>query len=119
MDFMFWLQLIATLGITLTGVWFGKRLDRKEKMREKREQQREAETRLFRDRVEATGLGLQSLLRNSIIGLHRECIRNGRKKTYYDIQNMERMYEAYHALGGNGMVTEIYEDFKKFELAED
>jgi len=26
------------------------------------------------------------------------------------------MYEAYHKLGGNGMVTHMYDDIKKLEI---
>lgn len=100
--------------------WYGYRLKLREDRRQEREREREEsvqqEANELRAKTDAVSLGLQSLLRNSIIKLHDTCLKDGRQKTYYDAQNMEYMYMAYHGLGGNGMVTEIYNDFRNFKL---
>ena len=36
-----------------------------------------------------------------------------------ELKNMETLYLAYHALGGNGTGTELYERVKKLRLKED
>lgn len=87
----------------------------KRKMSQRAEEQ-EANARKVQQQAAAMELGLQSLLRVSIMQLHDKCRRDGRKRTYNEAHAMERMYEAYHGLGGNGMATEIFEDFKTFEL---
>ena len=111
MDCAFWLQVLLTaIPIALTA--FVEHMRRKY---EKREQERQKAAEKLEKQANATALGLQSLLRNSIIQLHDKCLRDGRKKTYYDTQNMDFLYQAYHGLGGNGMVTDVYNDFKTFE----
>ena len=45
--------------------------------------------------------GMQSLLRNNIIDAHDKYT----KKKY-----CPKTYEAYHALGGNGVITKLYND---------
>ena len=100
--------------------WYGYRLKLREDKRQEQEREKEEaakrEANELRAKTDAVSLGLQSLLRNSIIKLHDNCLKDGRQKTYYDAQNMEYMYIAYHGLGGNGMVTEIYDDFRNFKL---
>lgn len=36
-----------------------------------------------------------------------------------EMKNMEYLYNGYHALGGNGTGTELYERIKKLPLKED
>lgn len=36
-----------------------------------------------------------------------------------DLETMTKLYEAYHALGGNGAVTAIYENIKKLPIKGD
>lgn len=53
--------------------------------------------------------GMQSLLRNNIIDAHDKYT----KKKYcpiYAKESLTKTYEAYHALGGNGVVTKLYND---------
>jgi hypothetical protein len=39
--------------------------------------------------------------------------------TESELKNMEHLYKAYHALGGNGTGTELYDRVKKLPLKED
>ena len=59
------------------------------------------------DRMKDIEGGLQSLLRAGIIRLHEKYM----DKEYcpvYAREALTRVYESYHALGGNGTMTELY-----------
>lgn len=59
------------------------------------------------DRTQQIESGLQSLLRAEIIRSHEKYI----DKEYcpvYAREALTRIYESYHALGGNGTMTELY-----------
>lgn len=51
--------------------------------------------------------GTQALLRNELLTLSRIYIKNG-YVSYIDKSNFENMYTAYHNLGTNGAMTDIY-----------
>lgn len=59
------------------------------------------------DRTKQIENGLQSLLRAEIIRSHEKYM----DKKYcpvYAREALNRVYESYHALGGNGTMTELY-----------
>lgn len=61
---------------------------------------------------EAIKLGIQALLRDRII----ESYNNYMDKGFFPIyarENVEALYVQYHALGGNGTVTELMEKLKE------
>ena len=67
---------------------------------------------------EANNRGTQALLRDRLLqGYHfyksRGCV------TYGEDANYENMYEAYHALGKNGIMDGIHEDFKTIPVKAD
>ena len=37
----------------------------------------------------------------------------------YAYENFCEMYEAYHRLGGNGMITHMYEEVKELEIRKE
>lgn len=53
--------------------------------------------------------GMQSLLRNDIIERHDKYMEKGYCPIYVK-EAITKSYEAYHALGGNGVVTKLYND---------
>lgn len=63
-----------------------------------------------RDRS-ANSKGTMLLLRVQLIDYHDKYMKKGEIPTYA-YQNFCEMYEAYHALGGNGMVTKMFENIK-------
>lgn len=63
----------------------------------------------------ANSKGTMLLLRVQLIEYHKEYMDKGEIPTYA-YQNFCEMYEAYHALGGNGMVTKMYEDIKELHF---
>lgn len=63
-------------------------------------------------RQDAVGLGVQALLRDRIIQAYNHYM----EKQYcpiYGLENVEKLYEQYHALGGNGAVTKLLKDIRE------
>ena len=64
-------------------------------------------------RGDAVAQGVQALLRNEIIRTHNQCLEKGCICPIYQRESVQRMYEAYHALGGNGTITELVDKLQK------
>ena len=64
---------------------------------------------------DANSRGTMLLLRVQLIEYHAQYTKLGEIPTYA-YQNFIDMYEAYHALGGNGMVTKMYEEIHELHL---
>lgn len=67
-----------------------------------------------RDR-DANSKGAMLLLRVQLIEYHEEWMERG-YVTKHGIQNFIEMYEAYHSLGGNGMVTHLLEEVNELPI---
>lgn len=63
----------------------------------------------------ANSKGTMLLLRVQLINYHSEYMKKQEIPTYA-YQNFCEMYDAYHALGGNGLVTKMYEDIKELHF---
>ena len=64
---------------------------------------------------DANGKGTMLLLRVQLIEYHDKYMKLGEIPSYaYD--NFVEMYEAYHALGGNGMITKMYHEIPSLHL---
>lgn len=63
----------------------------------------------------ANSKGTMLLLRVQLIEYHDKYMALGEIPSYaYD--NFIEMYKAYHELGGNGMVTKMYEEIRELHL---
>ena len=62
--------------------------------------------------------GVRALLRDRIIQAHNHYAEKGYIPVY-GMENVLAMYNAYHALGGNGTGTELYERVKKLPIKEE
>ncbi len=67
-------------------------------------------------REKAIDEGVRSLLRNQLIEYHDKYTGRGYCPIYVK-ESARRSYEAYHQLGGNGVVTKLFEDI--MELPEE
>lgn len=67
-----------------------------------------------RDR-DANGRGTMLLLRVQLIEYHDRYTREQHIPSYA-LENFIEMYDAYHDLGGNGMVTEMYKEVLELEI---
>ena len=64
---------------------------------------------------DANSKGTMLLLRVQLIEYHDKYMKIGEIPSYaYD--NFVEMYNAYHALGGNGMVTKMYDEIQEIHL---
>ena len=63
----------------------------------------------------ANSRGTMLLLRVQLIEYHNKYMALGEIPTYA-YQNFCDMYEAYHELGGNSMVTKMYEEIQELHL---
>ena len=64
---------------------------------------------------DANSKGTMLLLRVQLIEYHDKYVELGEIPSYaYD--NFVEMYEAYHALGGNGMITKMYHEIQELHL---
>lgn len=64
---------------------------------------------------EAIEKGVQALLRNELIQRFREYKLAG-EMTLLDKENMDHMFTEYFNLGGNGMMQEVYLEFKDIPI---
>ena len=66
---------------------------------------------------DANSRGTMLLLRVQIIEYHDKYVREGRIPSY-PYENFDEMYKAYHALGGNGMITKMYKEVQGLHLKQ-
>ena len=66
---------------------------------------------------DANSRGTMLLLRVQIIEYHDKYVREG-KIPSYAYENFDEMYQAYHELGGNGMITKMYDTRSRVHLKE-
>ena len=64
---------------------------------------------------DANSRGTMLLLKVQLIEYHAEWKSRG-YVTKHGIENFMEMYSAYHALGGNGMVTQLLEEIKELPI---
>lgn len=64
---------------------------------------------------DANSKGTMLLLRVQLIEYHAEWKARS-YVTKHGLQNFLEMYDAYHALGGNGMVTELLNEVKELPI---
>ena len=66
---------------------------------------------------DANSKGLMLLLRVQLIEYHDKYMKKGTIPSYA-YQNFHEMYDAYHAFGGNGMVTRMKEEIENLKFEE-
>lgn len=66
---------------------------------------------------DANSQGTMLLLRVQMIEYHSKWMERG-YVTRHGLENFMEMYAAYHALGGNGMVTKMLEEIKKLPIRD-
>lgn len=67
---------------------------------------------------DANSRGTMLLLRVQLIEYHDKYMSLGHMPSYA-YENFCEMYEAYHSLGGNGMITHMYEEVKELEIRKE
>ena len=75
-------------------------------------------TKLLKNQKEANDAnseGTKCLLRVKLIEYHDEFMEKGCIPSYA-YENFKEMYNAYHALGGNGMVTKMLHEIETLQI---
>lgn len=93
----------AAAVVALLGVMLSNRRVEKEKADEENE--------LFKS-------ALQALLRSELMRTHHQAMRDGHASTM-DKEVMERTYQSYHMLGGNGMATNFHDEMMALPTRDD
>lgn len=66
---------------------------------------------------DANSKGTMLLLRVQLIEYHSKYMKRGEIPSYA-YQNFVDMYNAYHELGGNGMITKMYEEINELHFKQ-
>lgn len=117
-DFIYQTYLIA-LPIVLTAllgyiVWLLQEQKKQKAIDVKERNERIEEEKKLR---EANSRGTMLLLRVQLIEYHKKYTELGEIPSYA-YENFCEMYETYHALGGNGMVTKMKSEIEEIHLGK-
>lgn len=116
----YWLEVGFGLLCAAVGAGFklvSKKLKERQEEEEARRAQRRKEEEARWAEQESLKEGVLSLLHDRLYQGCRYHIHND-EITDEEMKNMEYLYKGYHALGGNGTGTELYERIKKLPLKE-
>ena len=61
---------------------------------------------------------LRALLRSELVRTHHHAVRDGFASTA-DKEVMERTYQSYHMLGGNGIATNLHDEMMALPTMDD
>ncbi len=95
-------------------VWLLQEQKKKQVQDAKERDERIAEERKKRD---ANSAGTMLLLRVQLIEYHGKYMKLG-KIPSYAYENFCEMYEAYHRLGGNGMIPKMKQEIEELHLKQ-
>lgn len=101
-----WLTVAGWLaGPVVTAVigYLGASLRASRRRERDREERREAEHRAYSE-------GLRVLLKERLYDMHETYVVRAAPMPYEAKERLESVYGAYHALGGNGTGTHVYEE---------
>lgn len=113
MDYIGIAGMILPSAFSLAGGLYMYKLNRRDKAMDAAKAQHERESRELKEKQEQES----KALRNGLCAVLRDRIMQS--ATYHeergfiplrDMENMSLMYQAYHELGGNGLVTKVYEE---------
>ena len=113
--------VVETVAVAIVG-YLMQRIQKRLEAAEEKEQKLQAELADERERIEkmrrANNKGTQALLRDRLLqGFH--FFKKRGMVTYGEAANYKNMYEAYHALGKNGVMDDIYLKFKEIPVKPD
>ena len=100
--------IISVITWAITGAWGAVAGWAYKGMKDAREAHK-AEIKANDDRMIALCNGMRSLLRCELVRSHREFVQERHAMTLSDLEYSQRVYESYHALGGNGTGTQLWD----------
>lgn len=85
----------------------------------KRDERRAREAERMEKEHQALLDGVRSILRDRLIQAFNHYYVNKHSLPIYAMENIKHMYIAYHSLGGNGTITELYKKMMELPQVED
>lgn len=79
---------------------------------------RRAEKEKADEESELVKSALRALLRSELMRTHHHAVRDGYASTV-DKEVMERTYQSYHRLGGNGIATNLHDEMMALPTIDD
>lgn len=79
---------------------------------------RRAEKERADEEIELVESALRALLRSELMRTHHQAVRDGYASTV-EKEIMERTYQSYHMLGGNGIATNLYGEMMSLPTRDD
>lgn len=79
---------------------------------------RRAEREKADEENELVKSALRALLRSELMRTHHQAVREGHAATV-DKEVMERTYQSYHRLGGNGIATNLHDEMMALPTIDD
>lgn len=79
---------------------------------------RRAEKEKAEDENELIKSALRALLRSELMRTHHQAVRDGYASTV-EKEVMERTYQSYHQLGGNGIATNLHDETMSLPTRDD
>ena len=61
--------------------------------------------------------GMRSVLRSNLVDAYEKYVTHGCSLTIEDYENLQKSYEAYHGLEGNGVGTKMWDAIKRVPIA--
>lgn len=59
---------------------------------------------------EALCMGMCEEMRSKLYAMHERYVVHGESMPYHEKERADKVYEVYHALGGNGTGTHVYQE---------
>ena len=119
---MSWYEILALVGVpsilTLILQYFERKSIRKEQAAERERIRQETAEAKKADKSDAVALGVQALLRTQMIDIYETWYKKGHAPIYVR-DNFANLFKQYEALGANGVMTDMKDDFFKLKILED
>lgn len=110
---MDWVQIAGWLaGPLVTAVigWLGASLRAARKRNAEHDARRDAEHA-------ALMAGMREMMRRELYDMHARYVVEGRAMPYEEKERADSVYHVYHALGGNGTGTHLYQEIMSAHVA--
>ena len=126
-DSAVYIQLaLVVFGTFMSGVsaYLWRKIQKREEARltaaKRHEEALREQERRRQDMITAQNEAILTIIRGGgdIIGQITYCIERGYKQLY-QVENIAHLYHSYHNLGGNGAITNLYEQFMKLPLKKE
>ncbi len=87
--------------------------------RQNKELKAQRQTQAQDDRQKAMEQGMRALMKGELVAIHERFVQAGRPMPVEIKDEADQVYDAYHALGGNGTGTELHRQIMVANVSDD